>query len=1001
MAKTELSKEEKEALKSEKRQKRMLRRCRLRFLKNLLIWFTGVITCLILIVSSLFVGLKYVPLGKYLGGNSDDYVSEDVSSKSIIDAFLKVNTYDMSDFPVVVDKLDELIKTAKLDKYVEVDLEKMKTLKFNNTFTTELQSCVKVTATLDSVGGATLLKDIGKLEVFSSWEEVDADSMPSDIIEKEDGKLVKNPKIYYFQNSSNQYVRAYDDNGNRLDASKGHKLFYANLSKVPILDLADLIDESFGRLKLTSVLTSFGGAKLEGSLIADVLGDKTISQVGDISGEDILIKTFLGEPSSSNQKMYDILCAMVKTDDGVQPLPEQLNLGHLQKGIDLNGVLVSTLGLGENTVEILFDAVNAGIEKHNDNLEPGEAPKEILSSTSQLNVGHLTSLDAKCITLESFNLNDKVKKVLLDAVNGGIEEHNKNLQEGEKEKQKLTSFSQVTIGHLVDLNTNHIKLSSILSYSSNADMYKIILQASGKSIDGLNETQIEELANELDISAFSNFDETNITLNSVLPANDDKNKDLYNILLDVVNGETGTKTAEQITIADLLGFNVNNVNLSTVLPYEDADKKPINTELYNILMDVINADDNPNNDVASKADITLNHLKGFEPNGVKLNTVLSIDAVDKDGKKTNEGLYKILLDVVNAGKSEEDKKTAEEITISDLSNFEMKAIRLSSVLPYEEVVDGVKKNVNTELYDVLLDIINGDKDPETDGTYVTKDKITISHLSDFKYSAVRLNTIMPKSTQNEGLYKILLDIVNGDKKEDQEGYVAYDKITLSNLSSFSYENMHLSTVLSPEENDSLYQILCDVTGISKDDLRLSHLSNFDVSDIHLKTIMESSSNTILQKLIDKNVTISNLATAIDSLSLYEIYGQNCFTAYNNETGVARYRKEGNSYILDANGKFMINSKNKPGIWLFLCFDRDGIETDNSRNALGCGKKYTVSNKTLGDLTKQDSGSKISSQITDATIRELIDAGILPSAHSKVYAKTLKEIATSDIWGYLG
>ena len=1011
MAKQKLSKEEKKKLRKEQKQKDALRSYRFRGLKNFLFWLSGMLTCLILIVSALFVGLKVIPIGTYLGSSANGYVSEDVSSKSIIDAFLKANTYDMSDFPVVADALDELIKGANLDEFVEIDVERIKTLKFDGDFATNLQSCVKVVATLDSVGGADLLGDIGKLDVFSTWAEVDADNMPIDedndgVIDKDGGgEFSSNPKLYYYlktsepallaakMSSEGEYVRAFDDNGRYVDGYEGEKLYLANLSKVPILDIVDLIDESFGRLKLTNLLETFGGSELDASIIGNILGDKTISQMGNITGDSILIKDFLGEPTSENQQMYDILCAIVKTDGEEKPLPEELSLGHLQGGIDFEGIKIEIFGLDSSTTKILFDAVNGKLEatggtrltelseltvSHLTTLDPNyiklfsvlpykDAEKGIDNSNmyriilqacghslvrledaeveelaSKLAINSFNDVDFNNVSIETFGLDEATLTLLLDAVNGKISEENELLPDNQK-KDLLTITEQLTVGHLISLDTNYITLCSILPYKDaetgvdNSQLYKIILQACGHKIEGLDDSEIEELASGLGINAFSKFNEQNITLNTILPvdATDDDgnyvNKSLYDILLDMVNSgkaDADKKDAIEITLSDLSSFKTDSIRLSTILPLtQEVDGKTIeaNKDLYNILSDIVNAPGATT--IIAKEDITIEHLSNnFVYSNIRLNTVLKIE--------NNGALYDILNDIINEGKTSGDG-------------------------------------------------------------YVSKTDFTIASLSGFDYSKIRLNTVMPNTTTNEGLYKILLDVVNSGEISVRE-----DQLTVGHLSNFNYNKMHLSTILDTEKNQDLYKVLLDVINgqngtLTEDDITLTHLSQFNVADLHLKTVMTNCDNNILQKLIDQNATIGGLATAIDKLSLYDIYGQNCFKK-DSASDKTKYSYDASTktYTLDANGEYVISDKS--GIWLFLCFDSEGISQTNENNAKGCAKKYIVSDATLKTLSDPDSGADISSKITNATIRQLIDAGILKQAVQSIYANTLQQVANGQV-----
>ena len=1338
MARKKFSKEEKKQMRKEQRQKDALRSYRCRGFKNFLFWLTGVLSSVVLIISALFVGVAVVPVRVYLGDNADGIVSYDVSSKSLINAFLKANTYDMSDFPVVADALDDLIKGAELDKYVEIDVEKIKTLKFDETFTTELQSCIKVVATMDSVGGMDAIGDVGNLEILNEWEEVQPENLPNtdgdgNIVKDEgSGELKSNPKLYYyyhvetegvslmatrFEESNGEWRRAFDDNGKRVPESVDQPLYYANLSQVPLLDIVDLIDETIGRLKLTDLLEGLGGAELgDTSLIGNILGDKTISQIGDITAENIsltailpyekskdiykillqvcgseindwndaeevkaaaeclnitsfdgglhfenvalatflpykdtennvdnsdlykmLLKitkadvkdwndedelkaeaeklninsfggltlenlsltTFL--PYEENVDVYEMLLKITKADvkdwndeEEIKSAAEKLNInsfgdlslenvslttflpyeenvdvyemllkitgsqitdwndaekvkaeaeklninsfGNLslenvslttflpyEENVDVYEMLLKITGSqitdwndaekvkaeaeklninsfgnlslenlaietfieDADTLKVLLDAVNSGIKEYNKNLKPGETPKELVEDISDLTVGHLEmisldnmsltslltyegneelykillqackadvkdwddteeikqvaesldissfgNLDFNNVSIEMFIGEDSTLNLLLDAVNGGIKEYNKNLNPGEAPKEEVANASKLTVGHLASLSIVHVKLDTVLPVDAKDEHNNLVNQ----TLYSILSDMLSKDAKSITVSDLSNIKFEKITLNTVLPvdAEDENgnliNKALYDVLVDALDG---AKTAESIMISDLSSFKFDKIKLSTIMP-----KTSENLALYSVLLDVINGDKLMTDaDYVAENKITLNHLSAFKFDAVKLNTFLPFDATDKDGNKINENLYSILVDALGG------TKTAQNIMVSDLSNIKFDSIRLSTVMP--------KTAENSALYSVLLDVINGDK-LMTDADYVAENQITLNHLSAFKFDNLKLNTVLPVNAVdkdgnkvNEGLYKILLDVVNAGKSElnkktaeeitiadlsnfemnninlstvlpyeDSDGKptntalysILLDVVNgdsgtktakdlkLSDLTGFSYENLHLITILDPVKNASLYNVLCDVVKVDKEELKLSHLGSFSVSKIHLKTVLgdKATGNVILDKLIAKDIEISNLANAINGLSLYEIYGQNCFVEVSSgETEVARYKKQGNSYILDDNGEYKINKT--AGIWLFLCFDFADEEIDKvNLSTMGCRVKYTIGDATFNSLTEQGSGNKLSKQLTTATIRQLVDAGVLESANPMLYTFTLQD-----------
>ena len=114
--------------KQDKRTRKALRSYRCRTLKNLLIWFIGMLTCIVLLVGSVFIGIKVIPISTYTGGNNEEYVSDDIASSSILDAVLNIDKYKMADLPVLTNLVDSLLNDAGLKDYVTVDQEKLKEL---------------------------------------------------------------------------------------------------------------------------------------------------------------------------------------------------------------------------------------------------------------------------------------------------------------------------------------------------------------------------------------------------------------------------------------------------------------------------------------------------------------------------------------------------------------------------------------------------------------------------------------------------------------------------------------------------------------------------------------------------------------------------------------------------------------------------------------------------------------------------------------------------------
>ena len=310
--------------KQDKRTRKALRSYRCRTLKNLLIWFIGMLTCIVFLVGSVFIGIKVIPISTYTGGNNEEYVSDDIASSSILDAVLNIDKYKMADLPVLTNLVDSLLNDAGLKDYVTVDQEKLKEIKFvysdgSTNFAQEFQACLKITASIQSVGGADALGSLGNLSAFKEWEVVESEEDKPVLdengnVKKEGENFLSNPKLYYYDSSvktgenaplsagTAHYDRAFDDDGVRI-APVDAQLYFPNLSEIPFLDACNIMGDSISRLPASEVLNSFGEGVKDG-FIGKVLGDKKISELKDTDESDFYLKDVLDAP---DERLKEIL----------------------------------------------------------------------------------------------------------------------------------------------------------------------------------------------------------------------------------------------------------------------------------------------------------------------------------------------------------------------------------------------------------------------------------------------------------------------------------------------------------------------------------------------------------------------------------------------------------------------------------------------------------------------------------------------------------------------
>jgi hypothetical protein len=265
-----------------------------------------------------------------------------------------------------------------------------------------------------------------------------------------------------------------------------------------------------------------------------------------------------------------------------------------------------------------------------------------------------------------------------------------------------------------------------------------------------------------------------------------------------------------------------------------------------------------------------------------------------------------------------------------------------------------------------------------------------------------INYIMISSildTQNGKLENILSQAVG----------LPFDQIKVLDINNnFDVDNIKLGTVMD-NANPTLKTILEQATGVGEGNfanVTLAQLASFTVNDITLNAVLaDKTGNVIIDKLLDRNVKLGNIGSEINNLSLYEIYGESCFTKDNSKTNnlTLIYRKvvSGSTitYVLtdgtiapNANNDLYYVQKNS-GIWLLICFEATDIDAEIASANYGRPKTYIVSSAKIESLQSYETGGigTISNKFMSATVRQLIDAGMLSSSlNSKIYNMSLAQ-----------
>jgi hypothetical protein len=176
-------------------------------------------------------------------------------------------------------------------------------------------------------------------------------------------------------------------------------------------------------------------------------------------------------------------------------------------------------------------------------------------------------------------------------------------------------------------------------------------------------------------------------------------------------------------------------------------------------------------------------------------------------------------------------------------------------------------------------------------------------------------------------------------------------------------------------------------------------------------------NNYIKSVQAKDCTIEEIGDTINELTLYEIFGENCFISASsptlateklenspkfkrvlenyNDGGVIKqhyvYIHVEESENIAGTEYYYLHEND--GIWLLLCFNGENINEDMSNDLMyGRPERYVVSDL---DISSLEDASAMSSLFTDATLRQLMDAGILDYNPNKlIWNMSLNELVAS-------
>ena len=260
-----------------------------------------------------------------------------------------------------------------------------------------------------------------------------------------------------------------------------------------------------------------------------------------------------------------------------------------------------------------------------------------------------------------------------------------------------------------------------------------------------------------------------------------------------------------------------------------------------------------------------------------------------------------------------------------------------------ELKDIIGDSIGRTTISSLLDTLGGGNETITS---ILGEDTTIREIGNFDIDEVELHKVLkaPDSEhpeQNKKLYDILRDAtgVEGATIEEKNA-----KIKVGDLAGLNTDNIYLNTVLPapdtehPEQNKQLYNILKDLT--NNDDaesIKVGSLSGLDTKKLHLNTVIDDvdlSDNKVLTALKTKNITVGDIGTALNDLSLYEVYGVDAFKADDGEiTSLDKARKfyrvfseEGSAiYMLETTA--VVTSVPALSELYYHCYDGSTFATD--------------------------------------------------------------------------
>lgn len=961
-------------------------------LKNFLWWLCGFVSSIVLVAGVAAVAVFAVPSGVYFGHN-EDLLDAELQGKSLFTLLTGYQDIQMGQLPFVKQMLQQLIDDNGLEKYFTVDWDKFDTIAFADlsNIGETLMNSITVTATLENVGALEALGDLNKLAVMNEWTPLTAEEQSNLDPAAEDFV----PALYYYEVSAGEYAKAFDAEGNLLPEASGKALYYPALKDVNILDLMTVFAPRLAQEKARNLIGLFSPVE-EGSLVDVILKDMTIGEIGGVTPEELMDDLYLKDffPVAGNESLYDILLDATGNGGGD---PETLTIGMMNGSLNIDAIRLNVILGSYESNKDLYDILISACG------DPSVTAETI-------NVGNLSHLDIDAIQL----------KAIL-----GAYEDSKSVYDILISATGVSGYEELTVGSLSSLEPGNIALSAVMPKSAeNEKLYSILSSATGVAEENLT------------VNSLNSFNPDSVKVVDVI---DFKNGDTYvNVdFYNIVKAVTGTSTDEEVrgvTIADIAGMQTDDILLNAVLD-------PVaNSDIYDVLIAAVELQPGDPRTEVNADNLCIGDLQHFSIAKIPFSRFVSA--------ANNETLVNILLEATG-------KANYDDLVVGDIQNestFNISAITLKNVMTKAEAgsLATVLEDLTGLPYDsIKIDSLKGldinalhlssvlTPDPTLENILIqatgaaSYDEVTIDSLNHFSVDGIKLGTVMSgasadlKTIVAEATGKAFADVTISDLSSgftvgniklssvvtpsdtklvsflEQATGKAFADIILSDLDSgFNTDNVKLTSFLPEAGNEGLYNCLKDAMGVSSADaITIGSLNGgFNIENIKLKTVLPSSSSAIVQALIDQDTTIGNLGTTVDALTLYEVYGKDCFTSdssacYTGDKYKANRDANGNvlSYTYDPSliddpavddDVYYLSANSS--VWALLAFNVTDTDSTNGR-----GNTYTVSTATISSLE----GNAAGNAIQESTVYQLIAAGLITN---NGYSDALLKMKLSDV-----